>query len=111
MITKWTLLASVRSDMLVTGISEEAKKKTAVRVMLLGSAARAGMLQLDPATWGQASNGVNSLGTSFQRLVGLALMHLPSAVEPPPRCRQPGSPAAASQPCAVGGHVPAATEA
>lgn len=92
MITRWALPASVCSGTSVTGISEEAKEKTAVRAMPSGPAVRAGMLQLDPATWGQAGKGVNCLGTSSRRSVGHVLLDLPSPGEPPRRCRQPGSP-------------------
>lgn len=92
MVTRWALPASVCSGTPVTGISEEAKEKTAVRAMLLGPAGRTGMLQLDLATWGQASKGINCLGTSSCRSVGCVLLDLPCLGEPPPHHREPSSP-------------------
>lgn len=62
-----------------------------VGAMLLGPAAGAGMLQLEPATWGQAGKGVDCLGTSSRRLVGHVLLD-----------QFPG--------CAIGGQTPVAME-
>lgn len=65
MITRLALPASVHSGTLpVVGTSEEAKERTVACAVLLGPVVRAGMLQLDPATCGQACKGINDLGTS-----------------------------------------------
>lgn len=69
-------------------------KRKLVRAIPSGPAVRAGMLQLDPATWGQAVKGIKIF-----RLTGCVLLDLPA---------QASSLLASGS--LTGGHMPAATK-